>query len=60
MQQKRVVLHSFFMANRWFIKTVLCRGKSVFIHTSADKLVSAVIYNLFLLPVISRSIETNG
>ena len=41
-------------------KTVLCCGKSVFIRTSANKLVSAVIYNLFLSPVISHLIENNG
>ena len=41
-------------------KTVLCRGKSVFIRTSADKHVSAVIYNLFLSPIISHLIEANG
>ena len=41
-------------------KTVLCRGESVFIRTSANKCVSAVIYNSFLLPVISRLIKNNG
>ena len=40
-------------------ETVLCRGKRVFIRTSADKRVCAVIYNLFLSPVISRLIENN-
>ena len=43
-------------------KTVLCRGESVFICTSVDKRVSAVIYKLliFLSPVISLLIENNG
>ena len=41
-------------------ETVLCRGKSAFIRTSVDKRVSAVIYDLFLSPVISRLIENNG
>ena len=41
-------------------ETVLFHGESAFICTSANKLVSAVIYNLFLSPVISRLIENNG
>ena len=38
-------------------ETALCVGESVFIRTSADKLVRAAIYNLFHSPVISRLIE---
>ena len=64
MQQKCVALHLFFYGETFVYqncgKTVFCRGKSVFIRTSADKRASAVTYNLFLSPVISRLIENNG
>ena len=64
MQRKRVVLHSFFIAKHSFIKTVaklyFAVPKEFFIRTSADKRVSAVIYNSFLSLVIARLIENNG
>ena len=64
MQRKRVVLHLYFMAKHSFIKTVaklyFAVAKNAFICTSADELVSVVIYNLFLSPVISRFIENNS
>ena len=63
MQRKRVVLHLFFMAKHSFIKTAAKLSFAVarvFIRTSADERVCAVIYNLFLSPVISRLIENNS
>ena len=64
MQQTRVVLQSFFYGETFVYQTygkiVLRRGESVFICTSADKRVSAVIYSLFLSPLISRLFESNG
>ena len=64
MQRKRVVLHSFSMAKHLFIKTVaklyFVVAKVFLIRTSADKRVSAVIYNSFLSLVIACLIENDG
>ena len=64
MQRKHDVLHSFLMAKRSLIKTVVkfffAVAKLFFIRTSADKRVSVVIYNSSLSLVIARLIENNG
>ena len=60
MQQKRVVLHLFLwrkICHQSCGKTILCCGENAFIRTSVNKRVSVAIYNLFILPVISRLID---
>jgi len=60
----RCIAFVFLWRNIRFIKTVakvyFAVAKEFFIRTSADKCVSAVIYNPFLSLVIARLIENNG